>query len=187
MGTIVIFPITIEAMYTEDNYVFCFCIKCSTLIESGFVALLLQEEQWGIRIACTDCYTRSPDTRIVPCKYLILELQVKIAPALYQGINTFDSRCFVCSKKRCKNTECKKILDTHLLYENDEQLLLEHFYRIKLNLHSVLLPPTSYLCSYCHIRQGTRSCATCKMYMYCSKGCKKKASRKDHQIGRAHV
>lgn len=180
VGTIVIFPVSIEAMYTKDNYTYCLCIKCFKLVERGFVALLFQNAHWGVRIACTECYKRPPDSRVMACQYLLLELQAKIAPALYQGISIFDSRCFVCSKKRCKNTECKLILENNILYENEEQLLLEHFYRIQLNLHTVLLPPASYLCSYCHMRQGTRSCATCKMYIYCSKGCKKKASREDH-------
>lgn len=178
--TMVIFPITIQSMYTQDNYTYCTCIKCKTFTERGFVTLIFKDDHWGIRVVCTACHTPASPQQVVECRFLILELQNKLAPLLKLALDTHDSRCLVCEKKRCKNPECKEILETHVLYENDEQLLLEHFYRIRLNLHTALLPPHSFLCFYCGRKQGTRSCATCKMYIYCSKGCKKKASREGH-------
>jgi hypothetical protein len=166
------FPIKIKAMHptiiTDPllDYIYCSCVKCHSLIKSGILCLEFgQKSNYGLCLLCTTC-CRCP--LYIKTSLLIIELFDRISQILIGGCNTYSNQCIVCDKSKCKSLDCKTIIPQ--LYNNNTEIMLEHFYKIKLNVLSLF---TQDYCSWCNMKESFIMCNTCKLRFYCGKKCKK--------------
>jgi hypothetical protein len=161
-------PIQIQGMYpeTQDITLYCCCCQCQKETPMGLVVLEFDEDalHWGIRIGCFACFTTKPKA---VCPHLIVELE---------SLVTFDvvdwNKCQVCERRRCKQKECKEILDKGILYGTPVEQLLSYFYQIKLDVLSMIWHDDNK-CSVCGNGNVIRKCQMCRLRVYCGKKCKK--------------
>lgn len=175
-SVIIWLPISMKSMYPviQNIDIYCSCIKCNHNIDYGIICIEFQKLSWGIRLICKSCLKEQDN--IVECNdKLIVNVASMISSKLDYGCSIGSKHCLVCEKPHCIDMDCKNSLDK--LYKNDIEILLEHFYRIKLDILHVFVKDN--LCNYCkeYIGSNNICCNKCKLRIYCSKKCKKLDSK----------
>jgi hypothetical protein len=177
--TIIWLPILIQSMNPEIktdpmvDYIYCTCIQCNSFIENGIVCIEFTNElplNWGIRLLCVDCFPETFDEIVFDCQTkLVVEIPNMLAPKLVNACETYSKKCIVCDKPYCDSGEC---LDAKLLlYNNDIDIILDHFYKINVEILSPFREDN--VCDFCNDIKGIKYCNICKLRIYCSSKCKK--------------
>jgi hypothetical protein len=168
----IVFPFMFDSMYpspilSNDDYIYCSCVKCGRFIKEGVLCIRFYNGTFGVRLSCCDS-----KGNIKIEDPLIVYVHEMIFPLIESGCESIQNQCMVCDKLKCKNKDCEEILKGKLLYKNETEELMEHFYKIKLDLLSLFVKDQP--CFICQNKQTTKVCNTCKSFVYCSKKCKKK-------------
>ena len=164
----VILPISVEAMYPLDgeNTIYSHCAMCGRAVEGvGFVVLEFLESAWGVRIGC--CGGNGATVEKANCT--IATVATVLAPIIMHGCKTVYNGCIVCNRGKCIDTECTRIIHSGILKTSPVDDLLEHFYRIQLDIISPLVLTGE--CKFCS-KPCNRLCRTCRTASYCNYGCK---------------
>lgn len=163
-------PIYVKCMYpvTEDNDIYCSCIKCGSFIEEGVLCLEFIEKSFGTRVSCISCCKEY--NHFKPSCIIITNITNKIEN-LIRNIDRVENVCQICEKKNCNNTMCDEIKSTKMIYYNEIEQQLELLYRQQVNIIKPLLyhPPFCELCD-----KPAEYCGNCYLFAYCSKSCKKR-------------
>jgi hypothetical protein len=170
----VILPILVEPMYPEESndLTFSHCALCGQSIsDRGCIVLEFVEAAWGVRIGCPGCTGPSG-----PSGPLIVFVSGLITPIIEAGCKTVYHGCIVCEKPgKCTNEKCRQIIDSGILTTSPVDDLLEHFYRIRLDVVSPLMSNNG--CAHCK-SPCDRLCRVCRIAYYCNYGCKMKSGHK---------
>lgn len=174
----VILPLLVEPMYLaeapEAETIYSHCAICGThTTDYGFIVLEFVESAWGVRIGCADC---AEDGISAFCKTNIANVSTILTPIITNGHTTPFLGCIVCDRNwRCNDPRCREIIKSGILKTNSPiDDLLEHFYRIRLDVISPLV--LSKECAFCK-SPGGRLCRICRLVTYCNYGCKIKSAK----------
>lgn len=166
-NSIVIYlPISIAS--DENVNIYSSCVICDNNIIMGVLCLEFCNMSWGVRIACSKCINCT--STLLYCKKIV-NVFALLEPIIREGVKTNHRGCLVCEKRNCKDDACKQTQS--ILYVNETEMVIEHFYRIGLDVLSPFIRDEP--CVVCSIYVGNKyNCHKCKMRGYCGKGCKKK-------------
>jgi len=168
----VILPISVEPMYPmeiEDDGIYSHCALCGRPIvdQRGLIVLEFVADAWGVRIGCNKC-----GALIAPAisNALICSVSTVLTPIITYGCKKVYNGCIICNRaSRCNASECKKIIESGILTALPVDELLEHFYRVQLDVVSPLV--VAETCAYCG-KPCNRLCRVCRVVAYCNYGCK---------------
>ncbi len=165
----VILPLSVESMYPmdrEDTGIYSHCAMCGRAVEQdGFIVLEFIDNAWGVRIGCC-----GGNKSIGPANGFISTVATILTPIIVHGCKTVYNGCTICNRGgKCIDPECKRIMNSGLLNVSPVDDLLEHFYRIQLDIVSPLvLAEECLLCG----KPCNRLCRVCRVAAYCNYGCK---------------
>lgn len=159
-------PFMIDSMYPTDksDLFYATCCKCGKSLSKGQLCIEFDDLKWGIRIRCNP-----KKIRLISTNILIVNVHHLVASIIERGWQTPSNDCNVCSRPKCKDEDCKKIIKDGMLNITATEELLEFFYKIRLN---VLSPLVDYKCIYCS-KKSNHVCTKCKSVVICDR-CKKK-------------
>ena len=170
----VILPFIVDAMYPVDDSLseqYSNCALCGTSIERGLIVIEFIQNAWGVRIGCIHHTMRGCQMSPV----LICNVFDILNPIITCGWNTPYKGCTVCDRFNCVDLRCKAIVKSGILAMTDLDSMFEHFYRIRLDILSPLVP--NGVCSFCS-KETNRICRVCRCAVYCNYGCKQKDGHK---------
>jgi hypothetical protein len=150
--TLPMWPVSLDYVQSPTDFCYCVCAVCGTILqEPGRLTLefaLFEDKRasWRPRLLCSACIQSASCTLTNASYYSFAlfaqhDLQSVIA-------NAWDAQppaeCRVCAvpldnpnKSLCTSEQCKQIVP-HLLPASAGELLMDHFYRVSLDVCSVL-------------------------------------------------
>lgn len=163
-------PFYAESMYPRDiqdpslDYVYCTCVKCSSFIPGGFVALEVSPKRWGISLLCQEC-CGTPHWGRDPWKldFPVLQVIDRLEKNMQEAYVSYRAACAVCEKFHCRDPACKEA--EPLLFKHPSDALISCFYRIRLDVFSPLLDKCQK--EGC-LRDWRKRCRHCRL-VFCSK------------------
>ncbi len=178
----VFLPLLIEPMYPVDDdlYIYSHCCQCGQPINGshGYLVLEFVTNAWGVRIGCGGCANIMGGTPHYICTPIVSILDI-VTPVINAGCSKVYHGCTICERPgKCHDPKCREVAESGILGISPIDDLLEHFYRVKLDVVSVLIqhfPPGEMLnqhhCSHCDAPTD-RICRKCRIAPYCNYGCK---------------
>jgi hypothetical protein len=178
----VILPLRVKPMYPvgavdKVDLIYSHCAKCGAPVseEGGTVILEFVENAWGVRIGCEKCCGSGAATAAATTVQ-ICNISTILTPIIEAGWSTPFLGCTVCERTVCHDLKCKDIISSGILTTSPIDDMLEHFYRVRLDILSPLI--CTNCCNFCK-SPADRICRTCRIVVYCNYGCK----RKDGHLG----
>jgi hypothetical protein len=173
----VVVHLPISIIGDKNVNIYNYCVMCAKEIgeEHGIICLEFCEMYWGVRIMCFDCYCyndkKKEEEEVYCTNKKITNIFGLLQPIINECAKINYRGCLVCEKRNCKDDICKKT--ELMLYKNETEIILEHFYRLELDVLSVFVKDEP--CAICQVYVGKKYfCAKCKLRGYCGKTCKKK-------------
>lgn len=155
------------------DLVYCICAVCGKFTsQMAQLALGFQKRYWNVGIRCQSCYPEM--LQFTSYCTPVMTVQERLEPILSAACKKRDNTCEICEKENgCDNPdECKQ---TRILINRSEtEDLFEYFYRIRLDVVSVLRFRVCHRLFCDNLpKQRMVNCQVCHRVCYCSEECKR--------------
>lgn len=176
-GHLIYLPYHVRPMWPEPlqcpatDLHYCVCVQCGTFTQELVQVVLEMDQSWAVRVRCWKCYP--PLLMYTSFCESILTVRERVEPILLAACRRRDDTCEICEKQGgCDNPEQCQLTRT-LIGRTETEDLLEYFYRIELDIVSVLRFKVCHRQSCDVLRTRMVNCSTCHRVCYCSEQCKK--------------
>ena len=162
-----------EPQTSEDCY-YCVCVQCNQMTNQLCqIVLDFYPDSWCVRIICIRC---RPDLLSHTSYHgFLLNVRDLVEPMIANACKRRDETCEICEKQGgCDNAE-ECATTRQLIGRTEVEDLMEYFYRIQLDVVSVLRFKVCHRadCSNAQVPDRLVSCKVCRRVAYCSERCKR--------------